>query len=135
MIRAEIKPKNEFSFIRLPDRGCLSERAQLLGNFDITLSSSGSADDVRFYKLLRSPSDPPEGQDSPDSVGTLKPPEYQARVNKIAEDVVKMSREYLGTPSDDTTRTRTAWGQYLNVMYLYIFSPPPEPGLRLQSGG
>lgn len=134
MVLTEIKSKNDFSFIRLPDRERLSERAQLLKNFDFTPSSSDSADDlppsddkdVRFYKLLRSPSDPPEGKDTPDLVETLGPHEYQARVKEIAEDVVEMSRKFLGAPSDDTLeapsddkmRARTEWGQYLNVMYL-----------------
>ena len=132
MVIAEIKPKNEFSFIRLPDRGRLPERAQLLENF--TPSSSGSADEVRFYKLLRSPSDPPEGKDSPDLVDTLGPDNYQPKLDEIAKDVEIMSRKFLGTPSDDTMRTRTEWGQYLNVMYLYILPPRARltsPGRRL----
>lgn len=129
MIRGKaIKPKNEFSFIRLPGRH-QSERPQLLENFDFGSSPSGGRHDVLFYRLLRSPSDPPEGRDSVDWVDALGANEYQKRVNEIAKDVVEMSRR---SSSIDTT-TRKEWGQYLNVMYAYI--SPLGPNLLFSRGG
>ena len=130
-IRVEtIRPKSEFSFIRLPERlpgGHLSERAQLLENFDFVPSTGGAVnplpretDDVLFYKLLLSPSNPPEGRDSADWVDVLGVDGFQERVNEIAGDVVEMSRQSSGSPSIDATTVRKEWGQYLNVMYVYI---------------
>lgn len=116
MSEVPIKPKKRFSFISLPRRD-LSERAQLLDNFDGVPPPNN---DVVFYKLLRSPSDdPPEGGDSGDRVEVWGANDYRTRVNEIARRVLGISRQ----PSTEFAAARKEWLQYLNVMYIAFWAP------------
>ena len=114
MPEVPITLRNEFSFIS--PRGDVSERAQILGNFDGVPSLN--VGNVLHYRLLRGPLDnPPKGRESRDRVEAWGAYDYLTKVNDISRRVLEMSQS-PAEPSLDFATARKEWRQYLNVMYI-----------------